>query len=61
VNVGAVGGRDPCGRGGLPPLPADEPGSYIDIDIDPDRYVYWLTHGEASLDGNESVGETGDP
>ena len=42
---------------GFRPCRPDEPGSYVDLD----RHVHWLTNGEASLDGNESVGETGDP
>jgi hypothetical protein len=51
-------GRDPCARrGGFRPCRPDEPGSYIDLD----RYVYWLANGEASLVGNERIGETSEP
>jgi hypothetical protein len=62
ASAGAAAGISECRRRGwagvhvpgegFRPCRADGPGSYVDLD----RYVYWLTHGDAGLEGNEGRG-----
>ena len=42
---------------GFRPCRPDEPGAYVDLD----RYAHWLANGDASLEGNESLGEKREP